>query len=550
MLVSVTSTNTSTTQTNYFTWYFIHVHLFLSHPLLSGRVSEALALLPWWGLQAARGQRTRVDSVAGVGMSPINLLSPGASAKAGEGDGKANIMRPEGDGLGERSAQRSQAVMEQATCAHIGDLIYVEDDSIGALAMSGGSVRVTSSAQFSSSANVFVLQQQGSWKMLSEYKAMLEREGLSWIEAACDPAHRTIKRQCEVEMEAYQTEFLGICGREVRYGMVVQLRHWATGSFLSATRNSLKHGGSGNELVLDAHAGVAACFAVRPMLRVHNEGERVRYGDPIFLESLTSGQRIICDGVELADGTFEAATAIENVTLRTTKFELKPFREWDDQKTDRSDKRILFGGTKVILQHKETETLLGCEGEEARKGAPLRLRRGTTESSAIWEVVNKDAHDGSSVQWNAHVMLRHVATGKALLMTSDGKDGNCLVLGSPADAQDGGNFALSPQYPTEGIVTTDYLAYLKYSDDFVSAVRDDNGATPPPGGQGGIEVDNESMDLVVHPAKSETDVFGVRIVDEQRIRDLSFILTNMSVFHAALDTFAKVQTPLPEASQI
>ena len=62
--------------------------------------------------------------------------------------------------------------------------------------------------------------------------------------------------------------------------------------------------------MLDDHAGEAGFFRIKPRLRVHNEGERVHSGDPVVLEEINTGQRLMF-GSPLANGSQEVISATE-----------------------------------------------------------------------------------------------------------------------------------------------------------------------------------------------------------------------------------------------
>ena len=80
-------------------------------------------------------------------------------------------------------------------------------------------------------------------------------------------------------------------GRDLRFGMVIQLLHHVSSKHLSTSRQP-SLAGVGNKVVLDELAGESGCFRVRPRLRVHNEGDKVHTGDPVVLEEVVTGQRL------------------------------------------------------------------------------------------------------------------------------------------------------------------------------------------------------------------------------------------------------------------
>lgn len=427
--------------------------------------------------------------------------------------------------------------------ARIGDLIYLEDDQKGVLNASvDGSMTVTPASAFSAEANVFLLQQQGTWKRASEYRQVLEKEGFSWIEAQGEPKLRALRKLCSAEKAAYEKEFVRTSGRQLRYGMVVQMKHVASGKFLSSSRLALKTG-HGHELVLDHEAGDTGCFKVLPTLRVHNEGEKVHHGDPIFLEEITGGQRlVVCDDHAKLD-QLQAAMAHPSANLLPVgRFKLKRFREWRQESVHA--KRVLCGGMKVVITHKEAETNFGCDISETDSGEPLSLRRGMKESSSIWEVINENPRDGAPIQWNTTISLRHVVSGK---MLRTNPSGDRLVLGDADRGGVAGSFKLQPQYPLVGSVTEEIFFHLCWSSFFVSTMAE-NGADNMNAVHRFAEDSNDAQgdQVVLNALKSDYDVFGLRIVDEDTARDLSYTMSSLDVFRAAIESFDKLKTSVAE----
>ena len=79
-------------------------------------------------------------------------------------------------------------------------------------------------------------------------------------------------------------------GREVRYGMVVQLQHNTSQKYLSVAKQASEVNKEGRRVILDREAGEDAWFRIMPRLRVHSEGERVHEGDPMVLEHVNTGR--------------------------------------------------------------------------------------------------------------------------------------------------------------------------------------------------------------------------------------------------------------------
>ena len=87
-------------------------------------------------------------------------------------------------------------------------------------------------------------------------------------------------------------EFEQSTGRDVRYGMVVQMQHDTSHKFIVVTRESAVLNKDGRRVTLDSNAGEAAWFKIMPRLRVHSEGEKVHVDDPVLLESVDSNLKL------------------------------------------------------------------------------------------------------------------------------------------------------------------------------------------------------------------------------------------------------------------
>ena len=138
---------------------------------------------------------------------------------------------------------------------------------------------------------VFVVQAQSTWTRMQNFKMLLEQTGIDLLEAPGNPETRGAWLDAQAEFELHEREFDRAKGREVRYGSVIQLLHDARSKWLSSSRQSVG-GGGGSRMLLDSNAAESGWFRVMPRLRVHNEGERVRTGDPIVLQAIETGQRV------------------------------------------------------------------------------------------------------------------------------------------------------------------------------------------------------------------------------------------------------------------
>ena len=154
-------------------------------------------------------------------------------------------------------------------------------------------------------------------------RADSEREGLSAEEAAQrSPRYRELLTAREREMETNAQEFKTVQGRELRYGMIVQLQHATSHLFLQVTRQDAHCNTDARRVELDKDGGEAAWVRIMPRLRVHSEGEKVHVGDPVALEHVQTSLKLHVEA-PLADGRREVTA-----TLAIAGFKVGLFRSF------------------------------------------------------------------------------------------------------------------------------------------------------------------------------------------------------------------------------
>ena len=302
---------------------------------------------------------------------------------------------------------------------HVGDYITVYDDAsdgyVGALGVVSSvnvGMREVSDplhAKLVAKEAVFVLRQQHNYSVFRQMRGFLEREGLSAQAAVADPRYRQLREACEREKATNLTEFKNTCGREVRYGMIVQLEHVNSHKYLAVSRQSAELNADSRRVLLDAEAGESAWVRIMPRLRVHSEGEKVHVGDPVTLEHVQTGLRLLVDR-RLADGRREV-TATQQASAG---FKLDLFR----LNTDAAVSDTLLGSQLVRLLHKEAAGHLGCDRERADAEAPAYITpadgTGAASSNCVWQLVKQDPLDGSACAWSDKVRLWHVGSDTVL----------------------------------------------------------------------------------------------------------------------------------------
>lgn len=187
---------------------------------------------------------------------------------------------------------------------HIGDLITLYDDTadgyLGGQGISSTAVGVRlakdeNHAKQVRSEAVFQLRQQQNYSATRQYRALLEREGLTIADAAGESRFDDLRDAIAREAAANQQEYINTRGREVQYGMIVQLLHDTSHRYACVTRQSAELNVDGRKVALEAEAGETAWVRVMPRLRVHSEGEKVHVGDPVTLEHVATNLKLSVD---------------------------------------------------------------------------------------------------------------------------------------------------------------------------------------------------------------------------------------------------------------
>lgn len=460
----------------------------------------------------------------------------------------------------------------------LGDLVFFEEDD-KCLGVSGigtadsvdtchahepASLHI--SGEFSTKC-VFTVHSQGTWTHLQNFKMALERQGMSMTEGMNSQETCGAYRECQRELERNEKDAARQVGRDLRFGMVVELRHYSSSKHLATSRQPAT-GCVGNRAIVDEHAGEGGWFRVMPRLRVHNEGEKVHSGDPIVFEEVGTGQRLLFSGA-LPDGTVEVISAT-SATLATapadttgsTSFKMRLFRSSADEGT----RNLLLAGSACTLFHTETESFLGSR---AARSAHVDMIAGAASSSSIWQILNEEGENGAACRWEGRFRIRHVATGHFLSVQPAGRAGGSktlvvrLVDGGQADEGEM-LFNFEPQYEMSGHITTlHFLRLVHETADgetiylhakptatsvaaaegaAVGGAPDAGAGVPAPSAAPG-EADDAigaseaaHIPLLLSTDPEDADVFAVRPVEHSRFADLLYVINSISPFTAFLES--------------
>ena len=407
---------------------------------------------------------------------------------------------------------------------------------------------------------IFVVQAKSTWTRLQAFKMLLEQTGVSLLEAQGHPETRAAYVDVQSEFELHEREFDRAKGREVRYGSVIQLLHDAGSQWLSTSRQSV--GGGGNRMLLDSHAGESGWFRVMPRLRVHNEGERVRTGDPIVLEAIETGQRItLSTGLDLLSVEPSADTGA------SSSFRLRLFRSVEENSLDGA----LMCGHACTFFHKEFEGYLSCGSGQAKVTmSPSRGTRQQANSMSIWQIQAENERVGSACKWEGKFRLRHASSLRFLAVRNvpaDGVEDVSSLAVTLVGTTEGRNdpeatlFRFVPQYPLEGNIMTGHFFQIAHvhqgaflhalssrakTDEAAGDSPEDAGESEDGEARGqGNQADSSEIQLVATRLAHDTDIFSVRVIEMAQLRDLNFGLAALRPF----DDFLRQVRELQQANK-
>ena len=297
---------------------------------------------------------------------------------------------------------------EGATYLHVGDRITLLDDSWGYVGANGfANVQVGTSVLDATSAvlsyltsrdSVFLIRPQHDYSVVKKLRQEAEKMGLTMNEVKNDPRFRRRMEQRAREVAMNKQAFQQSTGREVRYGMVVQLQHDTSQKYLRVAKQASEVNKEGRRVVLDRDAGEEAWFRIMPRLRVHSEGERVHVGDPILLEHVNTALGVRVEGdknsLPLSDGRREVLA-----TPTGTPLKVEQYRSFSD--AGRAF-HTLLSGQPVRLVHKEADGTLGSHSHStAEKKVYVNTNKQAADlsSNTVWAIEHTTPLDGAICDW-------------------------------------------------------------------------------------------------------------------------------------------------------
>eukprot|EP00056_Hartaetosiga_gracilis_P010415 m.153526 g.153526 ORF g.153526 m.153526 type:complete len:2653 (+) comp13309_c1_seq5:67-8025(+) len=269
---------------------------------------------------------------------------------------------------------------------------------------------------------------------LNKMRKKINRPKLTLDEALLNPSDefRVLHTLSKAEVQDNELELMRREGDHVVYGQIVQLKHATSNEFIRVSDTITSSTEPNNmRIELDQNIGRSSFFKIMPRYKVRAEGERVRMGDQIVLESVrTVGQFVHTSAHPANPVSCVSENSHElNISVTPSAFTLYPHRSVDDVTTTKQ----VYAGDFIQLFHKEISAYLAAEGacfEEApredvhmrvRENDPRRPHRLQPPTSAVsfWQIeVVEDPTSGKPVEWNTRVRFKSVTTKQYLKLNT------------------------------------------------------------------------------------------------------------------------------------
>ena len=354
---------------------------------------------------------------------------------------------------------------------HIGDVVYLGESSMSAslapsavlLSQGWSDTSVVVEASRDSAIpreGLFRLRAQQNYAAEVKLSAALSRMNKTRMEARGDDSFAHLFKEREKEKRNNLQEFEMAKGREIRYGMVIQLQHVISDNYLRVSRQSAEQTRDSWRVEIYRDAAESGWFRIMPRLRVHSEGDRVHMGDPVVFENVSTGFNLAIGANALDQLSGSGAPSFPRrevcATNEPSALKILRYRSFADTRQVRS----LLGGAPVRLIHKEAEGTIASEAGQIHIATEVHDK---VSANAVWSFQKVDRSGlpltvdaGNALGWESTFRLLHVATGCFL--------GVELLEEVPQTASDNGNTAAevtSSLEPAEGAIlatTTQKLA--------------------------------------------------------------------------------------------
>ena len=250
-----------------------------------------------------------------------------------------------------------------------GDAVYLlfDDDDIGGCAQAQGfgednRLAIYKSqvhgSSFSKRSVYTVWQQQTFTHAVALRKEHEENRGGSTTRRSEVQRMEKLRSLAAKEEKRNQDAFEMIKGHEVRYGMMIMLRHEGSGRFMAVSTQSSEFDRDARIVTLSEEVGDEMTFCVMPQFGLlHSEGELIHYSDPVSLNSVSNmGLKLhVSRPRSEQQNSFEVLAATES-----SGFKLLCYRGVKAERAaaTRVNAPLLFGGMPIRLMHVEANGYL------------------------------------------------------------------------------------------------------------------------------------------------------------------------------------------------
>lgn len=279
---------------------------------------------------------------------------------------------------------------------------------------------------------VFEICVQHRYKLNKKLPIIKERVDENSSDIVLQTQYAQAKKAADGENQDNKFEQERQTGKTVLYGQIIQLKHIFTGKWVHVNPIQTSVTETSNMTVeLRSQSAKTAFFKVMPRYKVKTEGEVVQAHDQIVLESIKSpGQYIHISRVNFGSKSIYSDCAELNLSVISSGFTIYRFRK--PEKLGAKSQAIR-GGSMVRFYHREVEAYVCVEGldESCGEDIHLRVRRldqtqpksmyPSTSSITFWQLEKERCLiDGTEIQWDDYVRIRHVVRRHYLTVTQEG----------------------------------------------------------------------------------------------------------------------------------
>lgn len=204
-------------------------------------------------------------------------------------------------------------------------------------------------------------------------------------------------------------------GQNLHYGQVIQLVHYSTNSWVSASKTKRADiDGSAIRLSLSKEPSSNCWFKVMPQFKVRFEGQKIRRGDQIVLVHVKTNLTISLSSGEFSDKKHEV-----NLSSTETGWEVDHYAPYEG-----GTENFLKSSEIIRIFHQDREAFLRSDWEPLENDPRFtvffkersRKRKVAINKSAnaLWIVELRDVGRGGIISYRHEVRLKHLGSDRYL----------------------------------------------------------------------------------------------------------------------------------------